>query len=151
MDNVATQRLGEGVFKEPIYRHVYADSKARFTTPFGSRRPICYGDRLFARLVRHGRTLLEFVVTEVCDFTEFMGELRKKAKGLKGLVRLQVRNYSRGWSMEQPLMLYASPSSSYAACNQQSSGCYDSCFTIDSSFSSPSPAPSRMLFPWETH
>ena len=150
MDKVATQRLGEGVFKQPKYHHVYADSKQRFTNAFGSRRPIRYGDRLFARLVRHGRTILEFVINEVSDFTEFMGELRKKAKGLKGLVKLQVRNYSRGWSLEQPLMLYTSQSSpvlsSYSNVTSASFSSADSSSAASGGLSS-----SRMLFPWETH
>lgn len=151
IDNTSRLRLGEGRLGESNYRHVYADSRARFDNAFGSRNPIRYGDRLFARLLRHGRMIMEFVINEVSDFTELMGELRKKAKGLKGLVQLQLRNYSRGWSMEQPLMLYSSssrpsPRAAYSSAPQSQ--------LFNDYFSSSSEAPKperRMLFPWETH
>lgn len=134
MDAIAKKRLGEGVYGASKFRHVYADSQQRFSNQFGSRNPISYGDRLFARIIRKGRVLLEVVINEVCDLTEFLGELRKKATGIKGLVELYVRNYTRGWSLQQPLMLYG-------------------CNTF--SYSAPKPARKadgeRMLFPWETH
>lgn len=69
-------------------------------------RPICYGDRLFARLVMHGRTVVEFMVNSVNDLSELWGELRRQCRGISGLARLYLRNASRGWSMEKPLMLY---------------------------------------------
>lgn len=67
---------------------------------------ICYGDRLFARLVMHGRTVMEFMMNSVNDLTELWGEVRRKCRGIKGLVRLYLRNASRGWSMVRPLMIY---------------------------------------------
>ena len=69
-------------------------------------RPIRYGDRLFARLVMHGRTIVEFMVNSVNDLSELWGELRRQCRGISGLGRLYLRNASRGWSMEKPLMLY---------------------------------------------
>ncbi len=70
------------------------------------KHPICYGDRLFARLVMHGRTIVEFMVNSVNDLSELWGELRRQCRGIRGLARLYLRNASRGWSMEKPLMLY---------------------------------------------
>ena len=71
--------------------------------PSGTGRSICYGDRLYARLVMGGRTVVEFMISRVSDFSELLGELRRQTRGL---ARLYVRNVSRGWSMERPLMLY---------------------------------------------
>lgn len=71
-----------------------------------SNMPILYGDRLFARLVMHGRTVVEFMVNSVNDLTELWGELRRQCRGMRGLAKLYLRNASRGWSMERPLMLY---------------------------------------------
>ena len=69
-------------------------------------RPICYGDRLFARLVMHGRTVVELTVNSVNDLSELWGELRRHCRGIRGLAKLYLRNASRGWSMERPMMLY---------------------------------------------
>ena len=69
-------------------------------------RPICYGDRLFARLVMHGRTVVEFMVNSINDLSELWGELRRHCRGIRGLAKLYLRNASRGWSMERPMMLY---------------------------------------------
>ncbi|MDE6409941.1 MAG: hypothetical protein K2K81_06825 [Muribaculaceae bacterium] len=150
MDRVATLRLGEGVHGESYYKHVYADSRERFTTPFGSRKPIRYGDRLFARIVMRGRTVLEFVLNQVSDMTELLGELRKKVKGLRGLAQVYVRNYSRGWSMEQPLMLYASSCGrNIPASNSEfPSDLFSGGVTESSTVRQPE---KRMLFPWEVH
>ena len=64
-----------------------------------SNMPILYGDRLFARLVMHGRTVVEFMVNSVNDLTELWGELRRQCRGMRGLAKLYLRNASRGWSM----------------------------------------------------
>lgn len=91
-----------------------AQPTRRFSTPFGSGRKISYGDRLFARVVLGGKTVVEFIVNQVNDFTEFLGELRKHTRGFKGLARLYLRNMSRGWSQQRPLMLYGESESRYA-------------------------------------
>ena len=140
MTAVAQKRLGEGVYGEGKYHHKYADSARRFTTPFGSGKPICYGDRLFARIMMRGKVIIEFVVNQVCDLTELLGELRKKTKGIKGLAQVYVRNYSRGWSMEQPLMLYSCSTARVSAGHSTQP---------DSPYSGISEK--RMLYPWETH
>lgn len=150
MDIVSKQRLGEGVHGESRFHHVYADSRERFTTSFGSKRPICYGDRLFARIVMRGRTIMEFVLNQVSDMTELLGELRKKVTGIRGLAQVYVRNYSRGWSMQQPLMLYTTTTSSGLNVGNRQSV---SSFWDDAELQTDkSPQPERkMLFPWETH
>ncbi len=91
-----------------------SQSAKRFARPFGSERKISYGDRLFARVVLRGKTVVEFVVNQVSDFTEFLGELRRYTRGLKGLAQLYLRNMSRGWSQQRPLMLYGESESRYA-------------------------------------
>lgn len=149
MDRVSTQRLGEGVHGESYYKHVYADSRERFNTPFGSRNPIKYGDRLFARIVMRGRTVVEFVLNQVSDMTELLGELRKKVKGLRGLAQVYVRNYSRGWSMEQPLMLYASSGTRTAPVGNREFP--SDLFGAMNDGSTERQYERRMLFPWEVH
>ncbi|MDE7436988.1 MAG: hypothetical protein K2M93_00740 [Muribaculaceae bacterium] len=72
----------------------------------GADREISYGDRLFARLVMHGKTVVEFMVNSINDLSELWGELRRKCRGVSGLARLYLRNASRGWSMVRPLMIY---------------------------------------------
>ena len=40
------------------------------------------------------------------DRTELVGEVRQAARRKRGLVTMSVRNASRGWTLEKPLMLY---------------------------------------------
>lgn len=72
----------------------------------GADRKISYGDKMFARLVMHGRTIAEFMVSSVSNLSELWGILRRKCRGMRGLAKLYLRNASRGWSMERPMMLY---------------------------------------------
>lgn len=68
---------------------------------------MAYGDRIYARLCLNGEKTVEFMTDHVSGMAELLGELRSRTRSLKGLCRLYVRNYSRGWSSERPLMLYA--------------------------------------------
>lgn len=91
-------------------RRSYSATPRRFATPSGTGRPIRYGDRIFVRVTRiqYGvKTLAEFTMTEVNDLSEIYGELRHYTRGERGLTRLYIRNVTRGWSLEQPFMLYA--------------------------------------------
>jgi hypothetical protein len=54
----------------------------------------------------HGRTVVELTVNSVNDLSELWGELRRHCRGIRGLAKLYLRNASRGWSMERPMMLY---------------------------------------------
>lgn len=78
----------------------------RSAHPSGFLRPISLGDRIFARLVLRGKTLVEFMINSVGDLTELLGVLRSHCRGTRGLARLYLRNMSRGWSLERPMMLY---------------------------------------------
>lgn len=78
----------------------------RLSVVIATDRPISYGDRLFARLVMHGRTVVEVMVNSVSDLSELWGELRRQCRGMRGLAKLYLRNASRGWSMERHLMFY---------------------------------------------
>lgn len=99
------------VYEAPAgVRRSYAPTTRRCVTPSGTGRPVRYGDRIFVRLTRmqYGvRTLAEFTLSEVNDLSEIYGELRHYTRGERGLTRLYIRNITRGWSMEQPFMLYA--------------------------------------------
>ena len=68
---------------------------------------ICYGDRIFARVTKNGRTILDFVTEKVADMNELLSAIRKAMTGFRGLVILHIRNYNEGWGMERPVMLYA--------------------------------------------
>lgn len=68
---------------------------------------MAYGYRIYARLSLNGKKIAEFMTDQVDGMTKLLGELRPYTRSLRGLCRLYVRNYSRGWSSERPLMLYA--------------------------------------------
>lgn len=72
-------------------------------------RTIIYGDKIFVSLVRRqygNRTLAEFTLSDVNDFSEIYGELRRYTRECRGLAQLYVRNVTRGWSISRPFMLY---------------------------------------------
>lgn len=82
-------------------------------TSASARRPsggyshrIMPSDRVYAKLVRNGETLVEFVRDNIEDFSALLAMLRRATYGHHGLVRMVVRNISRGWSLQRPLMLY---------------------------------------------
>lgn len=88
---------------------------------------IRFGDRIFVKVAVRGRVMFEVVWHHVADRTDLLSKIRSRCCGVRGLVNLYVRNMDRGWSREEPLMLYASSESVYARPAQ------------------------RMLAPWETH
>ena len=98
------------------------------------------GDRIYARLSMHGRTVLEFMIDRVANMTELIGELRHMTYDSHGLAMLYDRNQSRGWSQERPLMLY-SP-------NPVGKPAPAKTLWEDNPLKHHSP---EMLFPWETH
>lgn len=67
------------------------------------------GDRVFARLIKDGRTVLEFMINCIGSVEELMKEIRCMAGEVHGLVKLCLRNQSRGWGDERLLMLCAGP------------------------------------------
>ena len=71
-------------------------------------KKITYGDKIFARVTKNGRTVFNFVTERVSNMTELIGELRMAMRNITGLVMIHIRNYHQGWGEERPLMLYAS-------------------------------------------
>ncbi len=108
-----------------------------------TRKMISKGDRIYARLTMHGRTVTEFMINTAASMTDVLGEIRFHCKKFSGLCRLFIRNHSRGWSEERPLMLYPAEGRS---CSPGYSGTYCSYGT-----SAPVTPVRRMLMPWETH
>lgn len=81
----------------------------RIAVPAGASRRICYGDRIFVRVVdlqRGWSEVANFLLTDVADLSEVYGELRHRTMGRKGLVRVTIRNASRGWTFDQTIKLY---------------------------------------------
>lgn len=66
---------------------------------------IAMNDRIYVKLVLHGVTLMETVRDNIADYTSLLALVREAAKRYKGLARMVVRNISRGWSMQRPLLL----------------------------------------------
>ncbi|MDE6811374.1 MAG: hypothetical protein K2J15_03390, partial [Muribaculaceae bacterium] len=75
-----------------------------------SRYPAGYmrkGDRIYVCVMQYGRRLLEFSVSNVDCYTALMGEIRYAGRELDGLMKVFIRNHTRGWSEERPLKFYA--------------------------------------------
>lgn len=71
------------------------------------RNKISYGDRIFARVTRNGRTIFNFMTESVSNMAELIIEIKKAMSNLQGLVILHIRNYHEGWGQDRPLMLSA--------------------------------------------
>lgn len=102
--------------------------------PTTDRNKIEFGDHIFARITKNGQLLYECTLDSVADMTQLLGEIRHNTPGMKGLTKLYIRNHSKGWSQERPLMLY--PANDIYAAPKES-------VTFRRN--------PHMLFPWETH
>lgn len=102
-------------------------------------KSISFGDKIFARVTRNGRTILNFVSEKVANMAQLISELRFAIKDVQGLVMIHIRNYNQGWGEERPLMLYAPRVSNY------------SINAVKNNKEQDNPAPRSMFFPWETH
>lgn len=71
-----------------------------------SSHSLSYGDKIFARVYINGKGIMEFVIDKVADMSQLIGTLRHHARKYRGLAKIYVRNITRGWAMERPLMLY---------------------------------------------
>lgn len=94
---------------EGIIRSSIKPGSDRRVTPSGASRYVRYGDRIFVRVVnlqQAWRTVAEFELSNCADMSEVYGELRHRTRGERGLMKLYVRNATRGWSFEQPFKLY---------------------------------------------
>lgn len=87
----------------------FRKTERRIGIPGIGDRYIAMGDRVFARLILKGQVITEFVVTTVRDLSELFCLVHRRCRGLRGLAMLYLRNMSRGWSEERPLMLYPEP------------------------------------------
>lgn len=117
-----------------LVRRSFSPTQATAVTPSGTGHPMKYGDKVYARLVLGGRAVAEFTTACVNDLTELFMELRRLTRGCRGLGHLFIRNMSRGWRIERPLMLYAG--------DRRSSSILPS-YSVKAS--------ARQIMPWETH
>ena len=104
-------------------------------------KSITFGDKIFARVTRNGRTIFNYVTEKVANMSQLISELRFAMKDFQGLVMIHIRNYNQGWGDERPLMLYAETQRNLRVFNAN-----------HPEISQPRQEPGRrMLFPWETH
>ncbi|MBD5230612.1 MAG: hypothetical protein K2M14_03375 [Muribaculaceae bacterium] len=76
-----------------------------------------YTDTLHARLTLHGRTVAEITRDRFPSVPSIIAALRAMVPHASGLARLAIRNMSRGWTLDRPLMLYVKPTQQPAATN----------------------------------
>lgn len=66
---------------------------------------ITFGDRIFARVVRNGKTILDFMTENVSNMSELISELRKTIQDFHGMVKIYIRNYHQGWGQEKWMII----------------------------------------------
>ena len=79
-----------------------------FTPPAPEKRTVSPGDRVFVRLTMNSGETIEFYTLSANGLTEVLGEVRRRARHLRGLGKVWIRNTSCGWATERPLRLYGS-------------------------------------------
>ena len=65
-----------------------------------------YGDCMAVRLIVDGQPAMQYETRQVADMTDLMGDLRRRARGMRGLAVVYIRNRDRGWTRERRIMLY---------------------------------------------
>ncbi|MCM1319619.1 MAG: hypothetical protein NC217_04490 [Muribaculaceae bacterium] len=75
----------------------------------GGVHDIAYTDCIYARLTLAGRVIVEFTKDRITDLSALLSQLRAMTPTRHGLAKLTIRNMTRGWRIERPLMLYADP------------------------------------------
>lgn len=65
-----------------------------------------YGDRISVRMMIADRCAMQYETRQAADMTDLIGDLRRRAKELRGLAVVHVRNHDRGWTRERRIMLY---------------------------------------------
>ncbi len=65
-----------------------------------------YGDRISVRVIAGDQRVMEYETRQVADMTDLTGDLRRRAKGIRGLVVVYIRNHDRGWTREHRIKLY---------------------------------------------
>lgn len=88
-----------------------------------------YGDRISVRVVVECKTVFQYQTRQVADMTDLTGDLRQRAKGMKGLATVTIRNHDRGWMRELHIKLY--PKRTFASAQRVEA------------------VPVPMFFPWE--
>lgn len=109
-------------------------------------RHISYTDRVYARLTLAGRVVAELTRDRIDSYTTLLTLLRSMVPACcRGLARLCVRNMTRGWTLERPLMLYAAPSAPQCPSSPSAPQCPSS----PAAPQGPAHSPSRPLMPWD--
>ena len=65
-----------------------------------------YGDRMSVRVIVDGQCAMQYETRQAADLTDLMGDLRRRARGMRGLAVVHIRNHDRGWTRERRIMLY---------------------------------------------
>lgn len=86
-----------------------------------------YGDRISVRMTVGAKDKIEYETRRVSDMTDLIGDMRRRAKGTRGLAVITIRNHDRGWVRERRIMLY--PERTYAPAQRVTTA--------------------RMIMPWE--
>lgn len=64
-------------------------------------------DILFATVISRGRTVAKITLSGMSSIADIMAELAGRLSGAKGLLTLQLRNYTQGWSSRSVLRMAA--------------------------------------------
>lgn len=70
------------------------------------KKSISIGDSVYVCVKQSGCKIFERVFQKVGSLTDLISGVRKLMRSYSGLVKIYIRNMTRGWSEERPLMFY---------------------------------------------
>ena len=74
---------------------------------------INYNDVIYATLTQRGNVIASVKMCGVTSFEFLLRQLRNIVSGCVGMVTLQIRNYSQGWSQNKKLVIGAKVSQDF--------------------------------------
>ncbi|MBD5267420.1 MAG: hypothetical protein HDS41_04440 [Bacteroides sp.] len=63
-------------------------------------------DVIFATLIQHGRQIGSFRLSGISSLSDIIDNVRSKAARVPGIVTLQLRNGTQGWTHRHPCIIF---------------------------------------------
>lgn len=63
-------------------------------------------DVIFATLIQHGRQIGSFRLSGISSLSEIIDNVRSNAARVPGIVTLQLRNGTQGWTHRHPCIIF---------------------------------------------
>lgn len=99
--------MNTGYYTSPSYgAPIFTSRSVRRVAVGRADSLMSYGDRMSVRVIIDGQPAMQYETQQAADMTDLIGDLRRRASGMRGLAVVYIRNHDRGWTRERRIMLY---------------------------------------------